>query len=65
MTELKNKIIALCNQSGLTIEQVVFVLKDAYRDAEDSFLAFKAKQETKKEQLQKQEEVQDNIEQEE
>lgn len=43
MMELKERIIALCNQSGLTIEEVFFVLKDAYRDAEDAFLEYKAK----------------------
>lgn len=48
MVELKNKIIALCNSSGLTIEQVVFVLKDVYRDAEEDLIAFKLKQEEEK-----------------
>ena len=56
MMELKNKIIALCNNSGLTIEQVVFVLKDAYREAEDSYIAFKAKEELKQELLKEKEE---------
>jgi len=49
MMELKNNIVTLCNNSGLTIEQVLFVLKDAYRDAEDSYITFKAKQELKQE----------------
>lgn len=37
MLELKNKIIALCNESGLPLEAIMFVLKDAFRDAELSF----------------------------
>ena len=37
MLELKNKIIALCNESGLPLEAIMFVLKDAFRDAEISF----------------------------
>lgn len=48
MMELKEKIVALCNESGLTIEEVVFVLKDAYRDAEDSYIKFRAMQRTRK-----------------
>ena len=61
MMELKNKIVALCNQSGSTIEQVVFVLKDAYRDAEDSYITFKAKQEIEEESL-REEQKQENKE---
>lgn len=49
MMELKEQIVALCNKSGLTIEEVVFVLKDAYRDAEDSYIKFRAAKHFKKE----------------
>ena len=51
MTKLKQEIIELCNKSGLSIEAVVFVLKDAYRDAEDSFIAY----ETRKSKMQEEE----------
>lgn len=43
MSELKQKIVDLCNESGLSIEAVVFVLKDAFRDAEDAFIAYQTK----------------------
>ena len=39
MIELKNKIINLCNTSGLPLEAIMFVLKDAYRDSEESLAA--------------------------
>lgn len=55
MMELKEKIVTMCNNSGLTIEQVVFVLKDAYRDAENAYIRFKASQELKEEQESKEE----------
>ena len=43
MSELKQKIVDLCNESGLSIEAVVFVLKDAFRDAEDAFITYQTK----------------------
>lgn len=46
MEELKNKIIALCNQSGLPLEAMVFVLKDAWRDAEESYRNIQQRQAT-------------------
>lgn len=36
MEELKQGIIELCNRSGLPLECIVYVLKDAWRDAEAS-----------------------------
>lgn len=36
MEELKKQIINLCNESNLPLEAVVFVLKDAWRDASDT-----------------------------
>jgi hypothetical protein len=36
MEELKKNLIKLCNESGLPLEAVVFVIKDLYRDACDS-----------------------------
>jgi len=34
MEELKQQILTLCNSSSLPLEAVMFVLKDAWRDAE-------------------------------
>ena len=34
MEELKQKILDLCNSSGLPLEAIMFILKDAWRDAE-------------------------------
>lgn len=34
MTALQKEIIDLCNKSGLPLECIVYVLKDAWRDAE-------------------------------
>ena len=36
MNELKQKILDLCNSSGLPLEAVIYVLKDVWRDAEDT-----------------------------
>ena len=36
MEELKQKIIDLCNESGLPLEAILFVTKDVYRDVEDT-----------------------------
>ena len=36
MNELKQKILNLCNSSGLPLEAVIYVLKDIWRDAEDT-----------------------------
>ena len=42
MEELREKILDLCNSSGLPLEAVMFVLKDAWRDAEAALRAAKA-----------------------
>lgn len=34
MEELKQKLINLCNQSGLPLEAILFVTKDLWRDVE-------------------------------
>ena len=34
MEELKQKIIDLCNESGLPLEAILFVTKDVWRDVE-------------------------------
>ena len=36
MNELKQKILNLCNESGLPLEALIFILKDIWRDAEDT-----------------------------
>lgn len=36
MNELKQKILDLCNSSGLPLEAMIYVLKDIWRDAEDT-----------------------------
>ena len=41
MEELKQKLIDVCNESGLPIEAIVFVVKDVWRDAEDTLRTYK------------------------
>ena len=36
MEKLKQQIIDLCNASGLPLEAIIFVVKDVWRDAEDT-----------------------------
>lgn len=36
MEELKQKLLNVCNESGLPLEAIVFVVKDLWRDAEDT-----------------------------
>ena len=36
MEELKQKLIDLCNESGLPLEAILFVTKDVWRDVEDT-----------------------------
>lgn len=45
MEELKQKIIDLCNESGLPLEAILFVTKDVWRDVEDTLRSYKAAQE--------------------
>ena len=40
MEELKQKIIDLCNQSGLPLEAILFVTKDVWRDVEATLRNF-------------------------
>ena len=44
MEELKQKIINLCNESGLPLEAILFVTKDVWRDVEDTFRSYKEAQ---------------------
>ena len=36
MEELKQKLVDLCNESGLPLEAILFVTKDLWRDVEDT-----------------------------
>lgn len=36
MEELKQKLIDVCNESGLPLEAILFVTKDLWRDVEDT-----------------------------
>ena len=49
MEELKQKLLTVCNESGLPLEAILFVTKDLWRDVEDTLRAFKAKQNQQKE----------------
>ena len=49
MEELKQKIVDLCNGSGLPLEAVYFVIKDVWRDAEATLRLAQEKAETEKE----------------
>jgi len=42
MNELKEKILNLCNESGLPLEAIIYVVKDVWRDAEDTLRAVQA-----------------------
>ena len=55
MEELKQKIINLCNESGLPLEAILFVTKDVWRDVEDTLRSYKAAQEQAAPQVQKEE----------
>lgn len=37
MLELKNKLVNLINASSLPLEAILFVVKDLYRDVQDSY----------------------------
>lgn len=37
MVEFKKKLIELCNESKLPVEALMFVIKDLYRDIEETF----------------------------
>ena len=36
MEELKQKLLTICNESGLPLEAILFVTKDLWRDVEDT-----------------------------
>lgn len=49
MNELKEKIVDLCNESGLPLEAIIFIVKDVWRDAEATLQIMVAQEERKKE----------------
>lgn len=49
MEELKQQLIDLCNKSGLSLEAILFVTKDLWRDVEDTIRRAKEMQEKQKE----------------
>lgn len=56
MEELRQKIIALINESGLPLEAIVFIIRDVYRDVDMTFQNYlKEKKESQKEIPSKQE----------
>ena len=36
MEELKQKLVDVCNESGLPLEAIMFVTRDLYRDVNDT-----------------------------
>ena len=51
MEELKEKLLKICNESGLPLEAIVFVTKDLWRDAADTLERFKQQQLLKKNEI--------------
>lgn len=41
MEELRLKLIETCNKSGLPLEAVLFVVRDVYRDVNETFETYK------------------------
>ena len=57
MEELRQKIIALINESGLPLEAIVFIIRDVYRDVDITFQNYlKEEKESQKKIPSKQEE---------
>lgn len=56
MEELKQKLIDLCNESGLSLEAILFVTRDLMRDVEDTIRRIKKEQGLKKEENKESEE---------
>lgn len=48
MEELKNNLIKVLNNSNISLEAVLFVLRDVYHDAEAAYRQYKINQETEK-----------------
>ena len=44
MEELKQKLITICNESGLPLEAILFVTKDLWRDVENTLRQLQARE---------------------
>lgn len=55
MLELKQKLLDICNQSGLPFEAIYFVIKDLWRDAEVTMQNAKAEADAQQEKQQEEE----------
>lgn len=44
MEELKQKLIDLCNESGLSLEAILFVTRDLMRDVQDTLRKYEEKE---------------------
>ena len=42
MNELKKKLLQICNESGLPLEAIMFVVRDLYRDVEETYKQYEA-----------------------
>lgn len=49
MEELKQKLLDVCNESGLPLEAILFVTKDLWRDVEDTYRRYKESMNQQKE----------------
>lgn len=55
MEELKQKLLDICNESGLPLEAILFVTKDLWRDVEDTLRLARKAQEQELEEKEKEE----------
>ena len=44
MEKLRQEIIKICNESGLPLEAILFVVRDVYRDVEVAFRQFEVQE---------------------
>lgn len=58
MNELKKKLLQLCNESKLPLEAILFVVRDLYRDVDETYRQYEAAAQAEQSALeQKQEDV--------
>lgn len=58
MNELKKKLLQLCNESKLPLEAILFVVRDLYRDVDETYRQYEAAAQVEQSALeQKQEEA--------
>lgn len=56
MEELKQQLIDLCNNSGLSLEAILFVTKDLWRDVEDTLRRYEKAQQKQEQEKKESEE---------